>query len=143
MNRVTLGCVSLLLAWMSAGCGTVANMKGGYVLGPQLAGYPAPYGGVVLDIGRLTASDDEFTTPFVSVFGRLFLLADLPLTVVGDTVTLPWMLNQSDHGLWYSREPSIVFVGEDPTPPAAPEARTRTRIVLAPVPPPNRDKGGP
>src|SRR5204862_515372 len=54
---------------------------------------PAPYGGVALHAEGVVENTKCFTSrPLVSTAGYLLTLVDLPLTVVGDTVTLPWVL---------------------------------------------------
>ena len=93
MRRFIGLCGSVLLIATIAGCGTIANMKGGYVIGPRLEGYPAPYGGVQLDTQRLRECGHDFTSnPLSAGLCSLILLADMPISVVGDTVTLPWLL---------------------------------------------------
>jgi uncharacterized protein YceK len=86
MKRLATVCASAVLACATAGCGTMCNMNGGYLIGPPLDGYPAPYGGVARSAEHL--QENGVKAPLVS----LFWLADMPLTVVGDTVTLPWVL---------------------------------------------------
>ena len=93
VRAFALGGVAWLLAWTVVGCGTMCNMKGGYLMGPRRDGYPAPYGGLALHAEHIVEYGRGFTSdPILSVFGSMFILADLPLTTVGDTVTLPWVL---------------------------------------------------
>ena len=94
MRRFIGLCASVLLIASMAGCGTIANMKGGYIIGPRVAGYPMPYGGVTLNAHRLMECGHHFTSdPMNSGYGILVLIADMPLSAIGDTITLPWLLD--------------------------------------------------
>jgi hypothetical protein len=75
-------------------------MKGGYLIGPPRDGYPAPYGGLALHCEHLGDCRRDFTSdPLASLYGFTVILADMPLTAVGDTVTLPWVLKDRDRHL--------------------------------------------
>ena len=92
MRRFIGLCAPLLLLIALAGCGTIANMKGGYIVGPHVAGYPQPYGGVILNAHRLVECAHHFTAdPMNSGYGIVVLIADMPLSAIGDTLTLPWL----------------------------------------------------
>jgi uncharacterized protein YceK len=94
MNRIESFCIMAVLGCAVTGCGTMTNMNGGYVLmGIPKDGYPAPYGGVFLDVEFLGECHREFTKePLISTYGSIVSLIDLPLTIIADTVTLPWLL---------------------------------------------------
>lgn len=81
---VPLTALALLTASLAVGCGTFANMQGrdgpgvdGCCMGP-----PKPFGGVSRDV--------RWTNEGYGVF-----LADVPLSLVGDLVTLPVVLVES------------------------------------------------
>jgi hypothetical protein len=81
MRRTIALLVSASLA-VVGGCGTIANMRGQTVtqMGPQP--FPCstkPFGGVIQDVDVACALPCGF-----------ILLGDLPLSFVGDLVTLPW-----------------------------------------------------
>lgn len=54
-------------------------------------GYPHIYGGVCIDVGTFA--------PQLLPLGILMALIDLPFTLVGDTITLPWSITATiEHG---------------------------------------------
>jgi len=65
-----------------AGCGTMANLEGRVHPWPGQVGQdpPRPFGGVRKDVGWIKTS---------AVPGNLMYVADLPISLVGDLVTLP------------------------------------------------------
>lgn len=86
-----------------SGCGTLANMQGReYLLMGPTVREPRVYGGVQNHLVRMkepiTRDDsppsiisdisDYLTYSFVTTF----VLIDVPLTIVGDTVTLPFVI---------------------------------------------------
>jgi uncharacterized protein YceK len=99
MRGFALACLLVSAAALAAGCGTVANMNGGALMGFPREGYPKPYCGVaVLAEGAVENGQRLTSEPLWSGTRYLVLLADLPLTLVGDTVTLPWVLAQRGAG---------------------------------------------
>ncbi len=62
-----------------AGCGTVLNMGAGTC---PIRDHPIIYGGVGIDVEYLATQDFPL--------GFLLALLDLPFSLVGDTLTLPW-----------------------------------------------------
>ena len=89
---LTLGAITLL----AGGCGTVANTA---VLPPEEGGKQV-YGGVRVDweaARHVVAeiSGDYPRSPFLFVSG--LLAVDLPLSAIGDTVTLPYTI---PYALW-------------------------------------------
>ena len=87
----------LLAAPLLSGCGTIANMQGKSValIGP-LDRETRAFGGVANDArwvgeqaGRVAAPDDPWSIPINLALAGYFGLIDLPLSLVGDIVTLP------------------------------------------------------
>ena len=97
-------CVALLLSSLPiAGCGTVANL---FKPGPEGGGM-TPFGGVRQDVSCIkTAANGELSfvlhpkpdsaekpqEPRPQVVPLLLCAADLPFTLIGDVVTLPYVL---------------------------------------------------
>jgi uncharacterized protein YceK len=90
-------CVASLLSTLpSAGCGTVVNLVR---QGPEQGGV-SPFGGVRQDVSgieKATNGESGFWThpksdaeQHAQVVSMLFWAADLPLSFVGDVVTLPY-----------------------------------------------------
>ena len=81
MTRM-MGYLAQFVVLTSSGCGTLANIDGRRLPPPSPAGQEVsrPFGGVRRDIEWLKAG----TAP-----GNLVYAADLPLSLVGDLVTLP------------------------------------------------------
>jgi uncharacterized protein YceK len=77
-----LGLVALLGILASSGCGTMANLEGRPHPWPGQAGQdpPKPFGGVRKDVGWIKTT---------GIPGNLMFVADLPVSLVGDLVTLP------------------------------------------------------
>ena len=82
LMRKVLGCLALSAVATSCGCGTMANIEGRRLPSPSPAGQEVsrPFGGVRRDI-EWAQSDD--------VPNHLWYAADLPLSLIGDLVTLP------------------------------------------------------
>jgi hypothetical protein len=75
-----LSLVAVLAASLAAGCGTFANLQGRENAGPGCGTEkPRPFGGVSRDV--------RWSNEGYGVF-----LADVPLSLVGDLVTLPVVL---------------------------------------------------
>ena len=72
--------IAFLLCTIS-GCGTISNMRGETVIsmGGPVPTPTKPFGGVIQDASA------AFGMP-----GGIVLIADLPFSLVGDAVTLPW-----------------------------------------------------
>lgn len=82
MRRFLIGFIPFMFA--SSGCGTIANMRGETVvsMGGPFPVDTAPFGGVVQDTKTMVA----FPAPVVKVL----MIADVPFSLAGDIVTLPW-----------------------------------------------------
>src|SRR5205085_2032975 len=81
MRRITAIASMVLLSSALGGCGTMANMRGEAVIS---LGWPSPaptvpFGGVRQDAQALLGVPYGFC-----------LISDLPFSLVGDIVTLPW-----------------------------------------------------
>jgi uncharacterized protein YceK len=77
----------LLLIGVLAGCGTTGNL---------LHDRPAYFGGVADDWDAFKAYSEHDSQSLVSdLFWSSFLAADLPLSLTGDTLTLPYIWVQS------------------------------------------------
>ena len=81
IHRVMVS-LALIAVITSSGCGTMANIDGRRLPPPSPSGQEVsrPFGGVRNDIEWLKSG----TAP-----GNLMYVADLPLSLVGDLVTLP------------------------------------------------------
>jgi hypothetical protein len=77
-----MGYLALSAVLTSSGCGTLANIDGRRLPPPSPAGQEVsrPFGGVRRDIEWLQSEKAP---------GNLLYVADLPLSLVGDLVTLP------------------------------------------------------
>lgn len=76
-------------AVLLSGCGTICNFASGAIpLPDDPVARPAIYGGVQLDAALITGMRPKETTE-VTVFVGACLLVDIPLSLVGDTLTLP------------------------------------------------------
>ena len=130
MHAAKLGIplVATLMLSSVSGCATVLNVRGADVPYPtpgrsslKTPGHiPAPkmvYGGVIMDAVLGTgliiheAADDPITLPI----GIYLLAVDLPLSVVGDTLTLPITVPAAIEAIQKSKEPD-----SDDTPGDAP-----------------------
>jgi uncharacterized protein YceK len=81
MRRMT-GYLALAVGFASAGCGTMANLDGRQLPppSPPRQAVTTPFGGVRRDIEWAKSTESP---------GNLRYVADLPLSLVGDLVTLP------------------------------------------------------
>jgi uncharacterized protein YceK len=70
----------LLFALSACGCGTIANLK---------TGEPDFYGGVQNDIQWLATPSRQPEGIGFANLGFLTLFVDLPLSIIGDTLTMP------------------------------------------------------
>src|SRR5262245_26938032 len=92
MFRVVL--LGLVGVHAATGCGTIRNMDGHTTYGRAKSGWtpPTPFGGVANDALWLseTVSDvEEVLDVPGAVVACAFILVDMPLSLVGDVVTLP------------------------------------------------------
>jgi uncharacterized protein YceK len=104
--RICLTSLAFLGLLASSGCGTMFN-----AFGPQE--YPHAYGGVEYDCKALQATWSESQNPdefrvAEKLFMTVLVTVDLPLCIVGDTLTLPGVLVQSgfQKSAWDLRERS-------------------------------------
>jgi uncharacterized protein YceK len=102
MKRV-LAIGALLLAL--TGCGTVENFTG------RSHGYARPYGGTQIAVDRFSTPDDAELATKLPLWA-----ADLPLSFVGDTLTLPITLTliawrACNLALFYDNTPPPSIVG--------------------------------
>jgi uncharacterized protein YceK len=124
-----LSMAAALLLTATSGCGTMQNMRGqpnAFGSLPHPTRPPVPFGGVIAD--SLCVVNGTFgglnveTLVFVP-----FALIDLPFSLVGDVITLPWataefiseMRNPSDRYRW--PDPRVVA---DPEKGPTPQAET-------------------
>jgi hypothetical protein len=101
-------CVVPLLAFTllgGLGCGTLANMNGSkYPIMDFPNQYrPVPFGGVGRDIWWICTEAPQEPAKFTFV-------GDIPLSLVGDVVTLPW-------ATWYWLDPTLKVHGPITIPP--------------------------
>ena len=82
-----LGSVMVAVLAAGSGCGTMANMerRNRPLMGRMLPGDPHPFGGVSQDVQWISSG---------GIAGALWFAADLPLSLVGDLVTLPITLRK-------------------------------------------------
>ena len=81
-SKTTVGLLALFAISGFSGCGTMANLEGRPHPWVSQVGQdpPRPFGGVRKDLGWIRTS---------AVPGNLMFVADLPISLVGDLVTLP------------------------------------------------------
>ena len=97
-----------LAALVVSGCGTIANLQ---------TGKPDLYGGVQHDVQLLETPRPQPQGIGIRNLGALVLFVDLPLSVVGDTLTIPLAIHE-----WHRGEgpaDSVGGGGERTTAPAA------------------------
>src|SRR5947209_780641 len=108
--RVFLACLVLPPCLVTAsGCGTFGNTFIPCGGGTR----PHVYGGVENDLRMLESGWDPYETeeeksaalrPLTrgayAVLSTLLVAADLPLSIVGDTITLPWILATNGYHGW-------------------------------------------
>jgi hypothetical protein len=108
----------LALSWFltSCGCGTMANIEGRRLPAPSPPGQEVsrPFGGVRRDIEWVKSLDSP---------GNLAYVADLPLSLIGDLVTLPKTVTGS--------QSDSLLQGSGPVQ-VAPELETETRLRATP-----------
>jgi uncharacterized protein YceK len=130
-------CVALLLSSLPiAGCGTVANLAR---QGPEEEGGMSAFGGVRQDVSCIKKAENgecSFWTqpksepaqhPQVALMA--FYAADLPLSLIGDVVTWPYVVTFS----YINRPTPIPPMTQVPTPPST-QAPTPL-ATQAPTPP--------
>jgi uncharacterized protein YceK len=109
-TRLT-GLIIAIVALFTAGCGTVANMNGSgdLMINPMTFQEPKPFGGVVIDAHwaservRSALSPDGDLPVDLALAGYVGVV-DLPLSLVGDTLTLPKILQSPPHDDHHTRE---------------------------------------
>ena len=87
--------IILVAALLSAasGCGTLANLDSQpdkMAPGAPTVRVPMPFGGVTMDMKALTHNEPTMPASRVLMY-RTIALVDLPISLVGDVVTLPWV----------------------------------------------------
>jgi uncharacterized protein YceK len=82
LTKRLMGLLALLAIFASSGCGTMANLDGRPHPWPGQVGQdpPLPFGGVKKDVVWIKTT---------GIPGNLMFVADLPVSFVGDLVTLP------------------------------------------------------
>src|SRR4051812_32489761 len=81
--------VLAMVALSLSGCGTVCNLAWLHVRGDKLScGPPLVYGGVQNDVEIINRASQATGAPGMGT-GGLYLLADVALSFVADTLTLP------------------------------------------------------
>src|SRR4029079_6814850 len=103
MRCRSAGIVALMATALLSGCGTVANMQEtSGITPPGGRGEPSRvYGGVQSDFSAIQASVQQVSNGEQDSVARLLIWAlDVPLSLIGDTVTLPYILaHQPDPAL--------------------------------------------
>jgi hypothetical protein len=89
---------ALVLIVAATGCGTMRNLEGRQHYGGQQREWapPQPFGGVGNDarwLGETVADVDEVLDVPGAVVTCAFILVDMPLSLVGDVITLPRTLS--------------------------------------------------
>ena len=108
MRQLSLVLLSGVLILAGAGCGTVCNFFNGESSGPKNV-----YGGVQMDCQL--AAEHLKDSPAQGIPLILFALLDLPLSLLGDTLTLPLVLSDRLHELTADRPPAPA-AGPGPAP---------------------------
>jgi uncharacterized protein YceK len=80
MSSTRLAVPLLWLALLASGCGTITNLK---------TGEPDFYGGVQKDIQWLATPSRQPEGIGIANLGFLTLFVDLPMSIIGDTLTMP------------------------------------------------------
>jgi uncharacterized protein YceK len=80
MTSTRIGVVLAVVAILVSGCGTIANLE---------TGKPELYGGVQKDVALLETPRPQPQGIGIRNLGALVLFVDLPLSVVGDTLSIP------------------------------------------------------
>jgi uncharacterized protein YceK len=76
-------CLAAATALAISGCGTLSNIKD-----EEGMSY---YGGVSTDLEKAADTDKRPANTAVYAVLQIAALADIPLSAVGDTLTLPWV----------------------------------------------------
>jgi uncharacterized protein YceK len=122
MRRASLTAVLLLAAVAPSGCGTIANLSTGAENGWKNAQI---YGGVRRDVKSANewfadswtpANDSDVMQDIGAVVGVGLVGLDLPLSAIGDTLTLPLTIPAS---IWGSSTPAPTVSRKNNTPPPA------------------------
>jgi uncharacterized protein YceK len=86
-RRVIAACAVVLALWSLGGCGTICNVA----YSPQDAD-----GGVQSDVSSVRSATADAAAgkgdPSKAVLGAYMLFIDLPLSFIGDTLSLPYFL---------------------------------------------------
>ncbi len=113
MRKLPFAACLAVGAMSLSGCGTICNLVDGYSPPPVGSQRPAVYGGVLLDLSvldeieRHPPKELDKGDPRPVMVWMVCLMVDLPLSCVGDTLTLPITLpvqrrrtepNSSSHG---------------------------------------------
>jgi hypothetical protein len=91
MSRFAQPALITLMLLALCGCGTICNFATAPFPMANIPNRPAVYGGVELDAAMMLAAHPG-TTSKTTVFIAAILIADTPLSFVGDTLTLPLTL---------------------------------------------------
>jgi uncharacterized protein YceK len=90
-------CLVALTALTLSGCGTVVNLTSSKEpVHTMMTLQRAPYGGVAVD-AQAAAGFLRTPEPASAALGLYFLCVDLPLSLVGDTLTLPLVFYYNAH----------------------------------------------
>ena len=135
MSRFLTLCVASLLG----GCGTMANMDGRSHVLLSHEREPRAFGGVINDIRwardqseRAIESSTVMAIPFNIVLAGYFGFVDLPLSLIGDIVTLPKVMG------WTSeRYPPPTKISDKLPPPTIETASNESGSSSSP---PNQNK---
>lgn len=110
MPSTRLAVPLVLLAVLTSGCGTIANLN---------TGEPDFYGGVQKDIQWLATPSRQPEGIGLANLGFLTLFVDLPLSIIGDTLTMPIAIYEWHRGDGHTESTDRVSGnGENTTPPA-------------------------
>jgi hypothetical protein len=98
-TRVWAFCLAVLLVALP-GCGTLLNVTDGGMWvdslpAPTVEPLPpgSPFGGVWQDVARWSQSVERLPDePGAGTLSCLFFLADMPLSLAGDAITMPYVL---------------------------------------------------
>ena len=103
MRRLSLVLLPGALILAGSGCGTVLNFFNGESGGPEHV-----YGGVRMDcqVAAEQLKDHPGLRPAQGIPLALCALLDLPLSLLGDTLTLPLVLSDRLHELTADRPPA-------------------------------------
>jgi uncharacterized protein YceK len=100
MRCRTAWIAGLVAAAALSGCGTFNNLT------RSEEGVPLAYGGVRGEWSDLTGMRWDHEYAFVNLIWLPMLAVDLPLTTVGDTITLPYVLARQVYRSIYAPPPS-------------------------------------